>query len=125
MAKRKSQSEHDQMVRTVYDHLISRGYGDVHADLKGLSQPGLIYWETTGSGHIPDLTAKENGTGLLFEIETDDSIFDQHTEDQWRLFAANAKQYSKIFRVVVPKGAEASAQSRLSELGINADVWTI
>ncbi|MEW6327866.1 MAG: hypothetical protein AB1487_09805 [Thermodesulfobacteriota bacterium] len=125
MAKRESQSQHDQIVRDVYDYLISKGYKNVKADLKGFPQPDLIYWESTGEGHIPDVTASWNGTSAIFEAETGDSIFDQHTEDQWRLFAANAAQYGKTFMVVVPKGSEASAKSRLAQLGIQAEIWNV
>lgn len=128
MAKRKSQSQHDQMVREVYNHIISKGFIDVRADLKGLTQPELLYWESTGKGHIPDLSGIDgkNGNQLnIFEIETADSIFDQHTEGQWNLFAANARHYGKRFRVVVPKGSETWAKSRITQLGIQADVWTV
>jgi hypothetical protein len=123
--KTKSQSNHDQMIRDVCNHLISHGYRDIKADLKGLPHPALILWKTTGKGHIPDVTAKSNGTDSLFEIETEDSIFDQHTKDQWTLFAANAEQFGKVFYVVVPKGSENSAESRLGQLGIEAKVWTV
>jgi len=66
--KRKYQSNHDQMVRDVYNYLISNGFGNVKADLKGLAQPELIYWTSTEKGHIPDLTASRNGTRHIFEI---------------------------------------------------------
>ncbi len=56
----------------------------------------------------------------------DDSINDSHTEDQWKLFSANAKEHSKIFIVVVPKGSETLAWRRVREFGINVDdVWTM
>ena len=125
MYKRISESDHDQMVRDVYNHLISEGFSNVNATLEGLPQPDRIYWKSTGNGHIPDVTANNNGNHNLFEIETDDSIFDQHTEDQWKLFAAHARQHGKTFRVVVPKGSEASAQLRLTHLGIQVEVWTV
>jgi len=113
------------MVRDVYNYLISNGFGNVKADLKGLAQPELIYWTSTEKGHIPDLTASRNGTRHIFEIETSDSIFDQHTEDQWKLFAANARQDGKTFYVVVTKGSEDLAKSRLAQLDIQAEVWTV
>ena len=125
MAKRKYQSNHDQMVRDVYNYLISNGFRNVKADLKGLAQPELIYWTSTENGHIPDLTASRNGTRQIFEIETSDSIFDQHTENQWKLFAANAQQDGKTFFVVVPKGSEDLAKSRLAQVDIQAEVWTV
>ena len=123
--KRRSQISHDQMVRDVYNHLIANNYRNVKADLKGFTKPGLIYWTLTKKGHIPDLTGKYNEKECIFEVETTDSIFDQHTEDQWKLFAANADQYGKSFRVVVPKSSKEDANSRLSQFGIQADVWTV
>ena len=125
MAKRKYQSNHDKMVRDVYNYLISNGFRNVKADLKGLGQPELIYWTSTEKGHIPDLTASINGTRHIFEIETSDSIFDKHTENQWQLFDANARQDGKTFYVVVPKGSEDLAKSRLAQLDIQAEVWTV
>ena len=82
-------------------------------------------YKSTGIGQIQDLTASSNGALHIFEIETSDSIFDQHTADQWRLFAANAKHHGKTFIVVVPKGSEESAQSRITQIGIQAEVWTV
>ena len=125
MATRKSQTSHDQMVWDVYNHLISNSYRDVKADLQSLTKPDLIHWTSNKKGHIPDLTAKYNGNEFIFEVETTDSIFDQHTEDQWRLFAANANQYGKSFRVVVPKSSKEAVDSRLNQLGIQADIWTV
>lgn len=113
------------MVKNVYNHLLSKGYSDVRADLVGLPHPARIYWKATGKGHIPVLTGNNNGTNCLFEVETEDSIFDQHTEDQWNLFSTNAKQHDKAFIVVVLKTSEASAQLRLNQLGIQAKVWGI
>lgn len=95
------------------------------ADLKGLPQPNLVYWGSTGKGHIPDVTASWNGTSAIFEVETGDSVFDQHTEDQWRLFAAFVARYGKTFVVVVPKGSEPSAKLRLGQLGIQAEIWNV
>ena len=113
------------MVRNLYDHLVSQGCRSVKAHLKGLTRPDLIYWNSTGKGHIPDVTSSWNGTSAILEVETHDSIFDQHTEDQWSLFAAYTQQHGKVFVVVVPKGSEDSAWSRLAQLGIEAKVWTV
>ena len=125
MPKRQNQSHHDQMVKYVHGFLVGENYTDVRADLEGYNRPELIYWKSTKKGHKPDVTAAKNGTQNLFEIETADSISDQHTEDQWTLFAANAKQHGKIFTVVVPDDSQASANQRLIELGIQAQVWKI
>ena len=123
--KRINQSNHDQMVRGVYNHLIANGYNNVKADLTGLTRPDLICWSSTTKGYIPDVTAGSNGASMVIEVETDDSIYDQHTEDQWRLFAANAEQHGKTFVVVVPKASESTARTRLAQLVIQAQIWSV
>jgi len=122
--KRISETQHDQMVRYVYDYLINNGYREVKADIGGFSQPDLIFWESSRQGHIPDVTAK-NGNLYVFEVETADSINDNHTQDQWTLFSAFAKQHGATFWVVVPNGYESTAKSRLTQLGIQGKVWTV
>jgi hypothetical protein len=125
MAKRKSQSNHHAMVRTLASHLERKEHTDVKADIKGYAQPELLYWGATQKGHISDVTSNR-GRDFVFEVETVDSINHTHTEDQWKLFSANAKQYSKQFIVVVPKGSEAQAWQRAKLLGITLDdVWSV
>ena len=120
MTKRRSQLKHDRMVRDIAELLVERGYQDIRADITGYKRPDII------SGHIPDVTAwDKNGEFNLFEVETEDSIYDQHTEDQWRLFSAYARQHSARFWVVVPKGWGGDAQKRANDLGINPRIWEI
>lgn len=122
MSNRRSQLQHDQMVRSLIDYLFSNNFANVKVDLPGFTKPAKITWKSNGQGHIPDVTA-EGKESNLFEIETDDSIFDDHTADQWSLFAAYSHEHGKQFWVVVPTGSVKSAQSRLTQLGIQAKVW--
>lgn len=125
MAKRGNQAGHDSMVKSIVNHIKGQGHSNIKADLEGYEQPELIIWSSTKKGHVPDVTSTKNQE-YIFEVETDDSIDDSHTEDQWRLFSANAKEHSKTFIVVVPKGSETQAWQRVKELGINVDdVWTV
>ena len=107
-----------------FRYLYQNGFRDVQADLHGHTQPDIITWTETGRGHIPDVTAN-NGQLHVFEVETDDSIYDQHTEDQWNLFANFAQQHGARFWIVVPKGSESDAQLRLNQLGLQAKIWTV
>lgn len=125
MGKRRNQSEHDSMVRAIADHVAATGHRQIKADLTGFSKPDLVRWQNQTTGHIPDVTSN-NGTAYLFEVETADSIDDQHTADQWKLFSANAQQQSKRFIVVVPKGSEQRARARAAQLNVQTyDVWTV
>jgi len=125
MAKRTNQTEHDGMVKSVVNFVKAEGHSNIKADLEGYDKPELIYWKSTGKGHYPDVTSTKS-ENYIFEVETDDSINDSHTEDQWKLFSANVKAHSRKFIVVVPKGSEQQAWQRVRELGISVDdVWTV
>jgi len=125
MAKRINQTEHNSMVKSVVNHVRADGHSNIKADLEGYDKPELIYWERTKKGYYPDVTSTKS-QNYMFEVETDDSINDLHTEDQWKLFSANARANSKKFIVVVPKGSEQQAWQRVRELGIFVDnVWTV
>lgn len=123
MAKRKSQSDHDTMVKQVADIFINKKYPNVKADLTGYTQPSILKWKGKTSGHIPDVTSEQNNVfKVIVEVETDDSINDQHTADQWKLFAAYAKRDKAEFIIVVPKGSEAKAEKRKNELNVEGEV---
>ena len=124
MEKRKSQLAHDNMVKYVARVLIEKNYLDVRADLPEFEKPKEITWKKTGKGHFPDITG-EKGSFKVFEVETADSIDDQHTEDQWTLFAKWSKENEAMFWVVVPEGSVAAARKRLDELNIQAKLWGV
>ena len=125
MPSRKDQSEHALMVRSLARALKEQGHTDIKVDLFGYDLPEQIYWETNKQGETPDVTST-NIKHFIFEVETADSIDDPHTEGQWRLFSAHARQQSKAFVVVVPKGSEKQARQKAAELGIKIDsVWVV
>ncbi len=124
MEKRKSHFEHDNMVKTVAQILIGRGYKEVKADLQGYPVPKKIVWESTKEGFVPDVTAYRDEF-RIFEVETADTINDPHTEQQWKLFFAYAATNKAMFYVVFPKGCVEAVKKRLEEIGINAYLWEI
>lgn len=122
--KRRNQSEHDRMVLAAARHLVAKGFRDVKADVAGFTQPAKIGWSGTARGHIPDVTGWGSEFNV-FEVETADSINQEHTADQWSLFAAYAGQHGAVFWVVVPFGSAAAASQRLKDLGLTAKVWEL
>lgn len=124
MAKRRNQGSHDSMVQTVANYLEEKNYSNIRADISGYDQPEKICWKNNGC-HIPDATGEANSVMHIWEVETEDSIFDDHTEDQWKLFAAYAAQFKSVFHVVVPKGFESDARDRLNELEISASIHEV
>lgn len=125
MANRKPQSDHDKMVQDSATWLSKNKYSDVKADVPGYTSPSKITWESTGKGHIPDISAISNSSIFIFEVETDDSIDDEHTKDQWKLFSAHAKNIKGEFWVVVPKSSTLKAEKRLDSLKLTGKVWGI
>jgi len=124
MPNRKSRSQHDKIVRYVHDCLIQQGYDDVRADLPKFTRPEKIA-RMENDGHVvPDVTGRRYGLNI-YEVETDESIFDGHTEDQWTRLATYAREHMARFWVVVPKGSGDSAEQRLRELKVLANLWEV
>lgn len=120
-----SQSIHDDMVKQLADHLVSKKFRNVKADHPDFSEkPARICLDRHPSGQIPDVTAI--GIQLvLFEVETDDTIYDPHTKDQWELFATHAERNMADFWIVVPKARTGAALDRIKTLGLKAKVMGI
>lgn len=121
MKKRRSQSEHEQMIRMFAEILRKRNYRDVRADLPRCIRPTKVPFVSPDPGQVPDLTA-EAGQFNIFEVETADSIMHPHTAEQWITFAKFAQRNHALFWVVVPPGSEKLARERLKELKIKAVV---
>ena len=127
MADRSPQSQaiHDEMVKQLADRLISKNFRDVKADHPDFTEkPARISLDRYPSCQTPDVTA----TGIqpvLFEVETDDTIYDPHTKDQWELFASHAERHMADFWIVVPKARTGKARDRVSTLGLKAKVMGI
>lgn len=124
MAKRISQTNHNKIVKALAEHLIAHNCSNVRADIEGYLSPLKISWIATGNGHIPDVTTG-NGKPQIFEVETENSIVDNHTEDQWKLFSAHANNTNGVFTVVVPVGCSQAAKARLVQLNLKAEVWEV
>ena len=119
---RQSQSFHDKMIKQLADSLISKKFRDVKADHPGFPEkPAPITLEAFASCYIPDVTA----TGIqmvIFEVETDETIADAHTGEQWKLFSSYAYLHGAEFWVVVPKASMEDAEQRLENLGLQGKV---
>ena len=124
MAKRRSQTEHDRLVEYVAKLLVGRGYQNVRADYPGFDPPKKIVWQSSGEGDLPDVTGVKNGF-KVFEVESKDSITDEHTAEQWKLFASYAENNEVIFYVVFPKGSINEVKNRLKELNIQANLLEV
>ena len=123
MSKRINQSDHDRMVKTVADHYLKNNQFIVNADISGYDKPKKIIWKGQSSGHIPDVEIYvEKDCKMIVEVETEDSINESHTTDQWKLFSVFAIENKAKFLIVVPKGFEGIAEKRKIELQIIGEI---
>ena len=124
MGKRQIQAKHDKLVAYLAGFLQMDGYTDICADIEGFEKPMWIPVRRTGKWKTPDVTAHKKRLHL-FEVETDDSIDDRHTAEEWRLFANYAKEEGGQFWVAVPVGSEEKARKRIEKMEVEAWVWGI
>jgi hypothetical protein len=117
-----SQLFHDKMIKQLADSLVAKKFRDVKADHPDFpDKPAPVIHENSASFHIPDVTAMGIQM-VLFEVETNETIHDPHTREEWQSFAAYAHRNSAEFWIVVPKASVDDAQERLGRLGLNAKV---
>lgn len=124
MTVRKSQADHDRMIRDVVAFLQEKGYTEIRADLPDFQRPEEVVWRTSGRGQVPDVSARSDRF-IVVEVETEDTIDEPHSAEQWRLFSEHARENRGEFFVVVPKGCLQDAWRRLKVLSLEANVWEI
>lgn len=91
----------------------------IQADLPDWDQPETLTCKGQPSAHRPDVF----GASHVIEAETEDSLYSAHTESQFRLFDAYARQHRMHFVVVVPTGVQHKAEKLLKDLGLTGAVW--
>ena len=118
-------SEHDRLVEKLRSWLVSSLYSDIKVDLPSCEKPDRIVWANTKRGHEPDATAYYVLKQHVFEVETADSLGDEHTYEQCRLFAAYVRDRFAEFTLVVPQGCGLAARSQLIRWSLSATVLEI
>lgn len=121
MSKRQNPSRHDDLVRRAAHLLgVTDSPSEIRVDIDGYPTPVQL------GSHVPDLQIETVWKRELFEVETCDSIFDDHTAEQWQDFYSAAQESTVFFTVVVPSECEGDAQNRLTELNMeNVNIWGV
>jgi hypothetical protein len=122
----KIKPDHDQLVQTVAKHLKQRFYRDIRAKVAGFRYPEGVPSHSDGSGHMPDVTmiAKDEQLNIL-DVETANSLSDGGRGERWAALARHAGQQKGKFWLVVPKGLRPTAEARLEDLDLDANVWEL
>lgn len=115
---------HRNLIRMMADHFVIIGYTDIKADLDGYTQSSQL------GHHIPDLSArKSNGTFIVLEAETCETIAHDHATSKWRDSYNNARRMGGEFHIVVPRFCDnkdmvQKVQETLNKLSISVDeIW--
>ena len=111
-------TEHDRLLAGLIDALRLIGATNIRADLNNLHRPAKIVWTRTQEGHIPDASATINGKKVIFEVETCDTLFTDHTESQLKLFGAYSRQKKVPCFIVVPANCEIQAGLQIDKLKV-------
>lgn len=118
-------SEHDRLVGRLHSRLVANLYSGIKVDLPGYEKPTRIVWTATQRGHEPDASGYYGFKEHIFEVETADSIGDEHTYEQCKLFSAYAQQHSAEFVLVVPASSSITASFQLSYWQLHATVLAL
>lgn len=124
MTVRKDQKIHEIIINIVVNHLKSRNFENIKANIDKYEKPEKISWEN-GNSYIPDITGEENSILNIWDVETEDSLIDEHSEDKWKAFASHASQKRSEFHIVVPKDKGHNVQKRLRDIGIVAFIHEV
>lgn len=115
--------EHKNLVKRMVEHYQSEGYTKFRADLDGHTQPDSI------NGKIPDVIAwgHPSKPPAILEVETCDSIDNNHTESQFKAFSVEAKQNGWEFHVTIPKICYDNAKKVIDALSLSPypKIWTV
>lgn len=119
----KESKEHEDLINMMAQYFTNQGFRNIKADFPGMPTPDTIIGTTRN--HVPDLTVDKNGTRIVLEAETFNSIFDEHTASQWSLFSDAVQKIGGEFHIVVPKEERSAAERRAVNLGLRVDtIWT-
>ncbi len=111
-----AQMKHNLMVDILARHLVRNGFLDVEAGhLKSYCPPEGISG-SNGSRFIPDVVACKNGQKYIFEVETEDSLHSETTEEELRAFCDHSRKKDCRFLVLVPQKGALKAEGLLDGL---------
>lgn len=127
MIIRKNHKKHDAMIKYIATILRRVGYIDIKADLPNYKKPEKILWRKTDRGDYPDITGFKNDVRHIIEVETEDTLTEEHIRERWILFSRFAAKTNALFYVFVPTGCRRKATQRIMALGIsgNTDIIEI
>ena len=119
---------HREMMKTVLKEFPKQGFTNMRANVENMTAPEEI------NGYAPDLTCNREDMqqGLvILEVETCNTMTQEHSEEKWRAFHEKAKKVTGEFHLAVPKFCNGNsgrtlASQRLERVRIKVDrLWVV
>lgn len=111
-----------KLVQRVVSWAEKHGQEVTAAMRQGMEQPEPLRCKVSGDTVIPDAVARRNGVGMLYAVETGETITDKTTARRLCILSSHAAREVMLFVLGVPRGFGRMAQRRVDELGLDAQV---
>ena len=113
------------MTELIARTLAEKKNENVKANIPGYPKPKRVVRKSTETEFIPEVTSIKAGQFRLFSIVSKDMIHEEETAERWRLFAEYATQNDSLLYIVFPQGLVSEIKKRLTEVGIDAQLWEV
>lgn len=107
--------QHQDLLEQSIQHLESRGFDNIKADMTGFETPKSYIVKRTGEPVTPDITATKDGLKYLFDISLK-SEMPTLLKSKWLLLDTLSRMQSNRFRIITFKGHYRFTDTLLSEL---------
>ena len=108
---------HQDLLEQSVQHLSSRGFDNIKADMDGYESPKSYIRRRTGNPATPDITATKNGRKYLFDISLK-SEKPTLLKSKWVFLDTLSRMKSNRFRILTFRGHYRFTQNLLSELNL-------
>ncbi len=109
--------ENEALLEQSVQHLESRGFDNIKADLEGYESPKSYIKQSTGNAVTPDITATKNGRKYLFDISLK-SEKPTLLKSKWLLLDTLSRLRSNRFRIITFRGHYKFTNTLLQELNL-------
>lgn len=109
--------ENEALLEQSVQHLESRGFDNIKADMEGYESPKSYIKQSTGKAVTPDITATKDGRKYLFDISLK-SEKPTLLKSKWLLLDTLSRLRSNRFRIITFRGHYKFTNTLLQELNL-------
>lgn len=110
--------QHQDLLRQSVEHLESRGFANIKADMAGFETPKSYIVKRTGNAVTPDITAIKDGMKYYFDLSLK-SDAPTLLKSKWLLLDTLSRMRSNRFRIITFRGHYKFTDTLLAELNLN------